>query len=909
MSVVFSDVRNALQALFRSPAPASSTAAPMPEAFGADAAELPELGEEGSRIADWLPYRSYRDTDKLFINRDSLGFVLELRPQTGADQQTADRLKGLYSRLPVHATMQIHLYASPIVAPMLREYAALRRIDSDARERSAPYGRPARNLNTHRQIARRHYAHLQRGSQQPLIDGMGFLIRNFRLAASVTVPGHIQDLRAADQLLDIRDGMRSTFEAARFPNSVWGPEDLIGLVAEMLNPARLRGHTDTPIEYDDLKSIADQCIARDTTGDWRRPTRVTLRTLGGDSDDRDDEDSGVRHGADGSSPSAKSAADDVELRFLSVQRAPKCFALWGMGSLVGDLYQDTLQIPCPFMITMGVVVPDQRAMSTSGIAEKMKADRDAKSDIAALSPGLSEKKEDWAKALKAVEAGGKLVWSYHQIVLFARPGEGQRAESATKDVWRARGFELVADGYIHKTALLQALPMTLSKPFFSDLQRQKRMELRTSGNTINLAPLVAETAGTGTPTLLGVARRGQLTSLDFYDNTEGGKNVAVVGAIGSGKSTLLQAIAAAYASKGALVRVFESGRSFERLTARIGGSFVRFVSDRRICVNPFGLVSDERVIDGERCGGIDDDVAMLQPLLAKMASPNESLDPAIYATLATVIKEEYVARGRAMTVSDIRRRYQTGKLYDDRPIDQRYYDMADMLAPFSVGGPYAHYFEGPPTLDFGNDFLVFELQELSTNPHLRGVVQMILLYQITQEMLEERHRQKIFIMDEAKEALAGNGPDDRILAEFLEKLYLRVRKYNGTAVTATQDVAHYFTSAYGRSIWNQSDFILMGRQSENSIEAVAQGQAIRLDENLRRLLGSIGGGSGHFKEWYIHSPLYRGVIRLILNPSTLLLFSNRAEDNTPIDAYLGEGMDVSSAIERVLADRGIHEAA
>jgi conjugal transfer ATP-binding protein TraC len=254
-------------------------------------------------------------------------------------------------------------------------------------------------------------------------------------------------------------------------------------------------------------------------------------------------------------------------------------------------------------------------------------------------------------------------------------------------------------------------------------------------------------------------------------------------------------------------------------------------------------------------------------------------------------------------------RYEAGRLYEDRPIDQRYYDLADMLRPFSASGVYANYFEGEATLDFSNDFIVFEMQELSANPHLRGVVQMILLYQVTQEMLLERRRQKLFIMDEAKEALAGGGQDDRILGEFLEKLYLRVRKYNGAAITATQDVAHYFSSPYGASIWNQSNFILMGRQSENSVDAVARGQAIKLDDNLRRLLVSIGGGGGHFKEWYVHSDLYRGVIRSVVNPSTLLLFSNRPEDNIPLDQYMAQGLSVPEAIAAVLRDRGIEEAA
>ncbi len=843
-----------------------------------------DLTETGARIASWLPYSAYRAEERVFINHDSLGFVLAVTPQTGATHDTAERLKGLYVRLPTDATMQVTLWATPNVAPTLRSFASLRRMDDDAEEQALQRGgRPSRNSNVFRAMARKRYAHLQRGSQRPLSPDVAFLVRDFQLYIAVTVPGSIRDLNRLDQLMDIRDGVRSTLEAAQFPTEVMDASALIALVSEWLNPSQLRGRqTATP--YDDTQLLSDQIVDRETSGDWSDPTRATLERLGGSEDER------------------------VELRFLSLQRTPKSFALWGMSSLVGDMFQDSLQMPCPFLITMGVSVPDQQSMSSSALADKVAAERNASGDIAKYAPGMAERNQNWDLALKAMSDGGKLVWSYHQIVLFARPGQGHKAESALRDLWRARGFELSLDAYIHRAALMQSLPMGMSKPFVADLQRLKRLELRTSGNTIHMAPLIADGKGTGTPTLLAIGRRGQVTTLDFFDNVQGGKNVSIVGAVGSGKSTLLQEIATAYASRGAKVRVFEAGRSFERVTQRLAGQFVRFTHEARLCVNPFSLVSEEREIDGERCGGIDDDVALLQPLLAKMASPLVPLEPAVYATLATVIKEEYLAHGRGMRVSHVQRRYAKGRLYDDRPEDKRFYDLADMLAPFSVGGAYASYFEGPSNLDFSNDFLVFEMQELANNPHLRGVVQMILLYRVSQEMLEERRRQKIFIMDEAKEALAGNGADDKTLAEFLERLYLRVRKYNGSAITATQDVAHYFTSPYGASIWNQSEYILMGKQSENSIEAVARSEAIRLTDPLRRVLTSISTNSGAFREWYVHSGLFKGVVRLVLDPSTLLLYSNRAEDNVPIDEAVARGLSVAEAIDEVLRQRGIEEA-
>ena len=46
------------------------------------------------QFADWLPYSAYIAEEQLFVNRDGLGFVLEVLPQAGADEQDA-RVRGL----------------------------------------------------------------------------------------------------------------------------------------------------------------------------------------------------------------------------------------------------------------------------------------------------------------------------------------------------------------------------------------------------------------------------------------------------------------------------------------------------------------------------------------------------------------------------------------------------------------------------------------------------------------------------------------------------------------------------------------------------------------------------------------------------------------------------------------------
>ena len=56
---------------------------------------------------------------------------------------------------------------------------------------------------------------------------------------------------------------------------------------------------------------------------------------------------------------------------------------------------------------------------------------------------------------------------------------------------------------------------------------------------------------------------------------------------------------------------------------------------------------------------------------------------------------------------------------------------------------------------------------------------------------------------------------------------------------------------------------------------------------------------------YVSSPIGEGVVRLVIDPATQLLFSNKLADNKPIDALRAQGYSIDEAIARVLADRGL----
>ena len=103
------------------PAPPASTAPPSRQAarpswigFG-QAMDTP-----AEQFASWLPYSAYLAAERLFVNRDSVGFMLEVMPQSGADERMAEVLVSLYANCPPGTGIQFHLFASPHIGETLR---------------------------------------------------------------------------------------------------------------------------------------------------------------------------------------------------------------------------------------------------------------------------------------------------------------------------------------------------------------------------------------------------------------------------------------------------------------------------------------------------------------------------------------------------------------------------------------------------------------------------------------------------------------------------------------------------------------------------------------------------------------------------------------------------------------------
>jgi conjugal transfer ATP-binding protein TraC len=827
------------------------------------------------QFASWLPYSAYLATEQIFVNRDGMGFVLEVMPQSGADERMAEVLASLYANCPPGAGLQFQLFASPHIRQQLRQYTNLRVEDEDQADKARPWGRPVPDENLFRKLARQRVQHLLRGTQTSLTTGFHYTLHDFRLMVSCTVAGDAADLNRREALLALRDSLGATLRSAMLPSRVCDAADLINWCALFTNPDRIL-HSDAPdlnhddehsLHYDDGREIRDQIVDFDTIQD-PRPSGITFWK--------------------------ETSPDVLEARFYSIKSFPERFALWQRSSLIGDLMQPALQYVAPFLITLGVHVLDPNATRTAVMANHVRATQNAKSRMADVMPDVKKKLEDWAAAANAIDTGGSLVSMYHQLAIFSRPEQAVAVHEAANAIWRARGFQLNADAYMHRQALLASLPMTLTPRFHKDLAKMRRVTRKTMANAIHMAPLIAEWRGTRTPALVFGGRRGQLMTLDLFDNDLGNYNFAIIGAPGSGKSVLMNELAWSYRAIGAKVWMLDLGRSFEKLCRKAHGTYIEFRSEVDICLNPFSVVRD-----------INEDIDMLVPGISKMASMQHALEEVQYKAISAMVLKLWRQYGQELTITGLRDAFKTGTIEDLGVTgDQRIKDLAIMLNPYAQGGQYERFFEGRANVDFSNDFNVIENEELKRRPDLHAVVNILLLHQITGEMYLTRNRRKVLFIDELKQQLGDIGADDPVMAAVVEEAARRARKYGGALGTATQSADDYYGSAQMEAAFNCSDWVFLLRQKPESIEMLDRKGRLSMDESKKRLLGSLRTEAGVFSELYIASPVGEGVARNILDPATHLLFSNKLEDNAPIDALREQGLSIDEAITELLRQRG-----
>jgi conjugal transfer ATP-binding protein TraC len=824
------------------------------------------------QFSNWLPYIAYDIKTGIFVNQDSIAFCLEVMPQTGANMEMAQVLTSLYASLPDWCGIQITLHGSPHLRAFYQRYGGLRISDVRPSGYVSPLGREERHTNPFRQTVRRRIDYLKKAARSPLAPTVGSLLRHYRCFVSVTLPGNPSDLRWMDNLKLIRVGFQSTLKSAGLINRVWQPVDLINWCADLVNVERLY-EEGVWLEYDDRRMLRDQIVSRDMHMSVRTDRLVQWKE-------------GVQQHA--------------ALRALAVKNYPKSYALWNMSALIGDVFQGTQQYACPFTITMGAMFRNRDTVKNHAQMKQARATQNVASKMARFMPQFGPQKHDWDMAVATLDRGGTLTDMYHHVVLHSDNENLARDEQTARAIWAAKGFDLTTIERLQLPLFMSTLPMTFGQGMFKDLNIFKLVNPKTSENAVHLAPVIAEWSGTPTPALVLAGRRGQIITLDFFDNKSGNYNVAIAGASGSGKSVFSNDILSSYASLGSRVWIIDIGRSYENLCEHLGGEFIEFKSSNKLCINPFTFVIDMK-----------EEMELMQPLIAQMASPKGEIDNYSYAVIGQAISKVWSLKGKDSTITDIYDLCRRGHIDDDQPFDQRIADLSTLLFNYTVHGAYGAYFNGPANIAFRNNFTVLELEELNSKKDLRAVVLFLMMYRITHDMyLSPRDQRKLVMIDEAWDLLgtvsgSASAGESSASAKFIDAGYRRARKYGGAFITATQNITDFDMSPAAQSALKNSDWRCYLRQKSESLDELKRKGSYENDPGFVRSLEGLRTEEGVFSEIMVSGPGVRCVTRNYIDPYNLLMWSSKPADFMAVRDRRARGMSLDQAIHDVLRERGL----
>lgn len=793
---------------------------------------------EAHHLSNFLPYQWYDSESELFISDKHVGFILETAPLVGNSEAMQKELSNIFTQiLPEESSIQTMIYADKNIDEILDEYVNLRNGLSE----------------TIQALAIRRAKFLSRLAIKSHLSP--YVLRDFQCYMSVCINLNDEVEAVIKRVSEIKKQVMATLTVVGVSNCILTAQGLIQFLDSAFNADFSNTKVSEKI-WNKYDLIRDQVIANDTD--------IVVE------DDL-----------------LKFRQAETEVKTFSVVNYPPIWTLSQMSELMGDMFRDTRQFPYPFLMHYGVYIQKQANDVAKMAVKANMAMKQLHSPIGKYIPNIERECAELDYTKNCLSKGERLVKTQFNVILFSPKREMSIAEQTLKTMFASMLFGVESNYGTHLHTLLTTIPLSWHRDTILALEEFKKLRTTISVESANLVPQQAEWKGTSTPAMLFGGRKGQLIKFCPFDNKAGNYNVTVVGRSGSGKSVFMQELMSSTLGLGGRVFVLDVGRSFEKTCYMLGGQFIEFSQNINICLNPFSN------LDVNNQEAVEDTLAMLKSVIQIMAAPMRGVDDKGAALLEEATNEEFKKNGTNTTISDI-----ANYLLNQKDIQAN--DLGHMLYPYTSSGVYGKYFNGRSNVNFDNNLIVIELEELKEKKDLQSVVVQMMVINITNKMfLGDRKTPFNIVFDEAWDMLRAKQSE-----VFIETLARRLRKYRGSLVVGTQSVNDFYSCAGTQAAWDNSDWNCFLSQKEESIAQLKNSKRILLDEYKEKVITSVRTEQGKYAEVLINGADGYAVGKLLLDPFSGLLFSTKAEDYAAVQELRRQGYDVTEAIECIIAKRG-----
>ncbi|MEN4051969.1 type IV secretion system protein TraC [Serratia marcescens] len=812
-------------------------------------------GMEYPHIRDLLPFADYKSDDQFFINKDSIGFILEAQPLIGANEKLVDDLDSLLQdKVPRGTPLQVMLVGSRAIQEQ---------IDYGLKD----FGWEGHRAQECNEVTRRFYLN---GTRTVFENGLGhpLTLRDYRLFFTWGMKVKFVTETEFIRLRDVRRNLLAALTAADIHTQPIGADRFLGVMRELLNHDvnRLSSYD---IPYDPQADLTAQMV--DQTTAWQmRPGYIQI--TGSDERQR---------------------PFSTRMVSLNLDRNPQVHYLWQNGDILADLTSPANGIPCPFVYSMVLITDDQAKSQGEANTEFLALDSRINTSYAKYIPSTVKRHKEWKDVRNRLQANQTALTRYFcGVTLFCEDSEDAMARDTerTRNAFAAQGLRFVRADFMQLRNLLGAIPFTTVKDkLWTDFKRTGALQRAESFQAVNLMPLIGDNKLSPAGILIPSYRH-QLAFLDVFDENLPNTNFNWFesGTSGAGKSVLAQAIARQVLDSGGFLSIKDIGDSYKAFCRSVGGTYINGSS---LKFNPFANITEETLpLMAER----------VRDQLCILASPNGLLDEVHESLILESITESWPKYQQDMRIDHVveylKKRQREVGLQHSAQIAGRIDEIVTLLNKYTSRGIYGAYFNSSePTLKGTEQFVVTEMGDLRKQGDLLAAVLFSMMLW-TENLIYSTPRslRKMDITDEGWKMLSSTSDKIR---QFIEEGYRTARRHNGSYGTVTQSIRDKNLSTASLAAYENSSYKFTLMQDNKAFGTFKQEEPSTFSELEWKLIEKFPPAKkAGYSSFLLSVSAYSSFHRLKLDPVTDKLFSSRGDDFTYREKRLAEGADIKDIL-------------
>lgn len=825
-----------------------------------------------NRPSDFLNYRSYHEipldeNNNLGIytmNDGRMGVVYKLHSSGYPNEKVQEKFEAIIESIIGSGQtngicFNFTSFASQNIDDILKEYEQLHTCDVNIR-----------NKHVLKTLVAKDIAYNKKWTKQSCADAFDYRVRNIQNLFSVIFPHnmHIDDIKNVHNLL-------------------------IGSAGNDLNPKPVSGQHFIELMYE---------IFHIPTEDFKQVinSKIPMNKIVSPPGTRIN----VNKGRITFNKDEKPTYADV----FSVAAYPEDTSLFSTINAFFDILRKNIMnpLPCPFVNSVTIKVENVQKKADK-ILEKTRWDYERLSGIGVKDkkkePELEERFRECKDVIDKISKQKKyfvdVIWNL--TVLETNQSRLTKYGQTIIRSFGDKGWKVVRESFdnIALLKMIYTLPLQDDNDVYTLLNRTVPLLVE---DVAKIIPLIGDNVGYGSPYITYMSPSGQLQAFDPMASLTN-YNVVVTGTSGAGKSYGISSFLYQMLAAGTKIRMIDVGKSYRDLCKIFGGQYIEFSHDANYCLNFFTNVPTEKrkVVEN----GVEVEIETIEKvnaenivaiigIMAGLGFMAETLDDKIAYLKGKVQQAVNDAfRHRGGRKADLRHVHEylkqyshtektTGGLENASLLDRLISAMYNFADPM---GQYYSFFNGPANLKFDSDFIVLELDELKDLKDLYPIVVFMLAQFAFNEFFIEYHKnptmRSLFGVDEAP-MMFGN----EIIVNLLEAFYRRIRKYNGLALTAAQNISDFNVNNATRAMFANAAWKINHKASKDELHKAIKDGIITPNPLEIQLYESIAPNPPYYGELLLKSEFGLMVSRVKSTPYNHYLLTQREADKRIIQAAL-----------------------